>query len=127
MPLPALISHCDQEKKLYNNVMHTDILPWNSFLQYLHGDTMIYMGKIRTRNICLLFFVLLFCSPVLLLNSPFNYLFFPPFRKSNFDSCGSRRSRHRRGPSARPLPGMGGIPSPPVRCRCQAWTCSRLR
>ena len=63
LPPPALISHCDQEKKLYNNVMHTDILPWNSFLQYLHGDTMIYMGKIRTRNICLFFcFVILFAS-----------------------------------------------------------------
>ena len=40
--------------------MHTDILPWNSFLQYLHGDTMIYMGKIRTRNICLFFLLCCF-------------------------------------------------------------------
>ena len=26
LPPPALISHCDQEK-LYNNMIHTDILP----------------------------------------------------------------------------------------------------
>ena len=38
--------------------MHTDILPWNSFLQYLHGDTMILHGKNKNPKYL---FIFLFC------------------------------------------------------------------
>ena len=93
---------------------------------------MIFMGRYGTRNSEIQKFenyLIIFCFvPQLCYYAPLLIaFFFPPFRKSNFDSCGSHRRNRHRGPSARPLPGKGGIPSPPVRCWWQAWTCSRLQ
>ena len=87
LPPPALISHRDQEK-LYNDMIHTDILPWIFMTIFMTISAWWYhdfYGKIGTpkfgnteiRKLSDCFF---FFSPIILLYSPFKCFLFPFFQ-----------------------------------------------